>query len=52
VGVTGSADGETASCLVLARCGGIGLISASGGKPGLGVAGDRRCELDVDVLSF
>lgn len=52
MGVAGFVDGETASCLVLARCGGIGLLSASGGKPGLGVVGGRRCGLGVAVLAF
>lgn len=51
MGVAGFVDGEIASCLVL-RCGGIGLLSASGGKPGLGVVGGRRCGLGVAVLAF
>jgi hypothetical protein len=54
VGVAGFVDEETASCLVLAltRFGGIGLMSARRGKPGLGVAGARRCGLGVAVLAF
>ena len=52
MGVVGFADGETASRHVLARCGGIGLLSARGGKPGLGVTGGRRWGLGVAVLAF